>query len=90
MDSISEVKKLAKKIKEEARTCLHERILNVDESLSRVHNTMGKLSEAFYRFLQSNPIHTVQPSSGESMYATDGSSLTAPSSTPSIDRDWLR
>ena len=90
MDSIGEVKKLAKKIKEEARTCLHERMHNVDESLSRVDDKIEKLPEAFYRLLQSNPIYIVWPSSGEAMYTTNGSLLTIPSPTSETDTRWLR
>ena len=70
VDSIKNIRVLAKKIKEQASQCMQERLCGVDQTVLKVDKNVGRvdanlllvlqrmdnLPQALFRLLQSNPI----------------------------------
>ncbi len=87
VDSVQDIRTLAKKIKEQASQCMQERLCGVDQTVLRVDRNVGRvdanmlsllqrmedLPQALFRLLQSNPL--VDRRTGQGM-VKEGSDLT--------------
>lgn len=88
VDSIQNIRTLAKKIKEQASQCMQERLCGVDRTVVRMDGnlnrvnantlallqSMDSLPQALYRLCQSNPL--VDRRTGQGMVTQDPSTVT--------------
>ena len=90
VDSIQNIRTLAKKIKEEASQCMQERLCGVDQTLAGVYSNVVRVDanvllllqrmenppQALYRLLQSNPL--VNRRTGQGMVVKGSESIIEP------------